>query len=192
MRFESAIVTAGCSLPAGTPAEAPAGPGEKKTASVASSGPSITRATWETYTGRPWERPTTTRPTSSGLRKSGPTSIRISRLSRTAEPADRRTEAAWRAPVSCVQLIPAAAMRSGSGSTRTTRGWPPMSWARLASLTSESSWASSAASGRRRSLDQPSPQRVRLRKGTSSIECSSTIGGRMSRGMSKPMADCRS
>ena len=52
-------------------------------------------------------------------------------------------------------------MRSGSGSTRTTRGWPPMSWARLASGTSESSCASSAASGRRRSLDQPSPHSVR-------------------------------
>ena len=88
-----------------------------------------------------------------------------------------RTEAAWRAPVSCIQLMPEAAMRSGSGSTRTTRGWPPMSWARLASGTSDSSWASSAASGRSRSLVQPLPHRVRLRKGTSSIECSSMIGG---------------
>ena len=42
------MVTAACSLPAGAPADAPAGPGEKKTASVASSGPSTTRATWET------------------------------------------------------------------------------------------------------------------------------------------------
>ena len=72
-------------------------------------------------------------------------------------------------------------MRSGSGSTRTTRGWPPISCARLASGISESSWASSAASGRRRSLDQPSPQSVRVRNGTSSIECSSTIGGSTSR-----------
>ena len=94
--------------------------------------------------------------------------------------------------MSCIQLIPAAAMRSGSGSTRTTRGWPPISWARLASGTSESSWASSAASGRRRSLDQPWPHSVRLRKGTSSIECSSMIGGMMSRGMIQLMAVCRS
>ena len=94
--------------------------------------------------------------------------------------------------MSCVQLIPAAAMRSGSGSTRTTRGWPPMTWARLDSGTSESSWASSAASGRSRSLDQPSPHRVRLRKGTSSIECSSTIGGSASLGMLPPSADWRS
>ena len=156
--------------PGAEPAEAPAGPGENSTASVASSGPSTTRATWDTYTGRPCERPTTTRPTSSEVRKSGPTSTLTSRLSRTAAPAARRTEAACSAPVSWSQLTPAAAMRSTSGSTRTTRGSPPMSWARLASSTSESSWASSAASGRRRSLDQPSPHSVSARKGTSSIE----------------------
>jgi hypothetical protein len=67
-----------------------------------------------------------------------------------------------------------------------------MSWARLASGTSESSWASSAASGRRRSLDQPWPHRVRLRNGTSSIECSSMIGVITSRGMIQLMAVCRS
>jgi hypothetical protein len=83
-------------------------------------------------------------------------------------------------------------MRSGSGSTRTTLGWPPMTCARLDSGTSESSWASSAARGRRRSLDQPSPHRVRLRKGTSSIECSSTTGGIASLGMLQPIADWRS
>ena len=48
VRFDRASVTAACSLPAGAPSEVPAGPGEKKTASVASSGPSTTRATWET------------------------------------------------------------------------------------------------------------------------------------------------
>ena len=160
----------------------------------ASSGPSTTRATFETYTGgRPCATPTTTRPTSSELRKSGPTSTRSSRLSRTAVPAPWRSEAACSAPVSCVQLTPAAAMRSGSGSTRTTRGWPPISCTRLVSGTSESSCASSAASGRSRSLVQPlAPQRQASGTGTSSIECSSTIGGSVPCGMIQPIALCRS
>jgi hypothetical protein len=44
-RLASVSVTAGCSEPAGTEADAPAGPGEKDTALVASPGPSTTRAT---------------------------------------------------------------------------------------------------------------------------------------------------
>ena len=191
-RLAIARVTAWCSLPAGASAEAPAGPGEKKTASAASSAPSITRATFDTYTGLPWAMPTTTRPTSSELRNSGPTSTRSSRLSRTAVPAPCRTAAACSDPVSCIQLTLAAAMRSGSGSTRTTRGWPPINWARLASGTSETSCASSAASGRSRSLVQPLPQSVRLRNGTSSIECNSIIGGIVPCGMIEPIAVWRS
>ena len=86
-------------------------------------------------------------------RNSGPASIRVSRLSRTAVPASWRAAAERSAPESASQLTPAAAMRSGSGSTRTTRGWPPIRYALLVSGISESSWASSAASGRSSSLE---------------------------------------
>ena len=163
----------------GCPAVAAGGPGEKKTASVASSGPSMTRATLRHVDGPALvrRRPRPGRPPPrcgrAGRPRPGSRGCRGRRC-----PADWRTEAACRAPVSCIQLTPggghAVGVRLHADDPRLAAD--ELGPARLGHLARAPGRARRRA-GRSRSLDQPSPHRVRVRKGTSSIECSSTIGG---------------
>ncbi len=168
-RFATTIETA-CSKP-GFPASA------VRITAGSGSGPSITRATSATKSGRPSRTATTTFRTSAAERKNPDAWSSTRRPASTSAPAGSWAWAPWIAWATSPMETDRARSRSGSGSMRTVRRAPPSTWTPAVRGTSASSRATSSPSLRSSPAGSASAAcSVSVRNGTSSMVSARTMG----------------